>query len=37
MDSDDTKNDRGWYFMHQTNDEIHIGENTKVTQHDPEL
>ena len=35
MDSDDTKNDGGRNLMHQTSDEIRIGENVKVTQHDP--
>ena len=37
MDSDDTTDDRGRNLMHQTNDEICIGENTKVTQHDPDF
>ena len=37
MDSDDTKNDSGHNLMHQTNDKIRIGENAKVTQHDPEF
>ena len=31
MDSDDTTDDSGHNLMHQTNDEIRIGENTKVT------
>ena len=35
MDSDDTTDDSGRYLMHQTNDDIRIGENAKVTQHDP--
>ena len=35
--SDDTADDSGRNFMHQTNDEICIGENAKVTQHDPDL
>ena len=34
MDSNDTTDDRGRNLMHQTNDEICIGENAKVTQHD---
>ena len=37
MDSDDTTDDSGQNFMHQTNDDIHIGENSKVTQHDPDF
>ena len=35
MDRNDTTDDSGWNFMHQTNEKIHIGENSKVTQHDP--
>ena len=34
MDSDDTTDDSGRNLMHQTNDEICIRENAKVTQHD---
>ena len=37
MDSDDTTDDSGRYLMHQTNDDIRIGENSKVTQHDPDF
>ena len=37
MDSDDTTDDRGRNLMHKTNDEICIGENAKVTQHDPDF
>ena len=36
MDSDDTMDDSGRNLMHQTNDEVRIGENAKVTQHDPD-
>ena len=35
MDSDDTTDDSGWNLMHQTNNEIRIRENAKVTQHYP--
>ena len=35
MDNDDTTYDSSQNFMHQTNDGICIGENAKVTQHDP--
>ena len=35
MDSIDTPDNIGQNFMHQTNDEICIGENSKVTQHYP--
>ena len=35
MDSDETADDSGRNLMHQTNDEICIGENAKVTQHYP--
>ena len=35
MDSNDTTDDSGWNLMYQTNVEIHIRENAKVTQHDP--
>ena len=34
MDSDDTTDGSGRNLMHQTNDEICIRENGKVTQHD---
>ena len=37
MDSDDTTDDSGRNLMHQTNDKICIGENAKVTQHDPQF
>ena len=37
MDSDDTTDDSGRNLMHQTNDKICIGENAKVTQHDPDF
>ena len=37
MDSDDKKDDSGRNLMHKTNDEIRIGENAKVAQHDPEF
>ena len=37
MDSDNTTDDSGRNLMHQTNDEICIGENSKVTQHYPEF
>ena len=37
MDSDDTTYDIVHNLMHQTNDKIRIGENAKVTQHDPEF
>ena len=36
MDSVDTPDAIGRNLMHQTNDEIRIGENAKVTQHDPD-
>ena len=32
-----TTDDSGRNLMHQTNDEICIGENAKVTQHDPDF
>ena len=35
MDIDDTKDDSGHILMHLKNDDIRIGENAKVTQHDP--
>ena len=35
MDRNDTTNDSGQNLMHQTNDDICIGKNAKVTQHDP--
>ena len=35
MDIDDTTDDSGQNLMHQTNKKIRIGENAKVTQHDP--
>ena len=34
MYSDDTTDEIGRNLMHQTNDEINIRENAKVTQHD---
>ena len=34
---DDKTDDSGQNLMHQTNDEIHIGENAKVIKHDPEF
>ena len=34
MDIDDKNDDSGRNLMHRTNDEICIGENNKVTQHD---
>ena len=37
MDSNDTTDDSGWNLMYQTNDEIHIRENAKVTQYDPDF
>ena len=37
MDIDDTTDDRGRNLMHQTNDGFCIGENAKVTQHDPDF
>ena len=37
MDSNDKTDDSGKILMHQINDEIHIVENAKVTQHDPEF
>ena len=37
MDSDDTMDDSGRNLMHQTNEKIHLGENAKVTQHDPDF
>ena len=37
MDSNDTTDDSGQNFMHQTNDKICIGENAKVTQQDPDF
>ena len=37
MDSDDTTDDSSWNLMFQTIEEIRIGENTKVTQHDPDF
>ena len=37
MHSDDTTDDSSCNLMHQTNDEIRIGENTKVTQHYPDF
>ena len=37
MDSYDTMDDSGRNLMHQTNDEICIVENAKVTQHDPDF
>ena len=35
MESDEKTNDSGCISMHQTNDEICIGENVKIAQHDP--
>ena len=35
MDSEDKTDDSGRNLMHQTNDEIRIGENAEITQHDP--
>ena len=37
MDINDTTDDRGWNLMHKKNDEICIGEDPKVTQHDPDF
>ena len=37
MDSDDTIDDIGRNLMHQINEKIHFGENSKVTQHDPDF
>ena len=37
MDSDDTTDDSSRNLMHQRNDDIRIGENSKVTQHDPDF
>ena len=37
MDSDDTTDDISRNLMHQTSDKIHIGENAKVIQHDPDF
>ena len=37
MDSADTADDSRRNLMHKKNDKICIGENSKVTQHDPEL
>ena len=37
MDIDDTTDDSVWDLIHQTNDKTCIGENAKVTQHDPEF
>ena len=37
MDSDDTTDDSGRNLMHQTNNEIRIGKNARVTQHDPDF
>ena len=37
MDSGDTMDDSGRILMHQTNDEISIGENAKVTQYHPDF
>ena len=37
MNINDTTDDSCQYLMHQTNDEIRIGENDKVTQHDPDF
>ena len=37
MDSVDTPDDIGRNLMHRKNDEIRIGENAKVTQHDPDF
>ena len=36
IDSNDTTYDIGRNLMYQTNDEVRIGENAKVTQHDPD-
>ena len=35
MDSNNTTDDSGWKLMHQINEKIPIGKNTKFTQHDP--
>ena len=35
MDRNDTADDSSRNLVHQTNDEIRIGENAKVTQHYP--
>ena len=37
IDSNNTADGSSQKFMHQTNDEICIRENSKVTQHDPDL
>ena len=37
MDSYDTTDDSGRNLTHQTNDEIRIEQNAKVTQHDPDF
>ena len=37
MDSYDTTDDSGQNLTHQTNDEIRMEENAKVTQHDPDF
>ena len=36
MDIHDTTYDSGWNFMHKK-DAIHIRENAKVTQYDPDF
>ena len=37
MDRDDITDESGPNLMPQTNENIHIGENAKVTQHYPEF
>ena len=37
IDIADTTDDSGRNLMHQTNDEIHIRENAKFTQRDPDF
>ena len=37
MDSDDKTDDSVQNFMHQTNEKIRIGKNSKFTQHEPEF
>ena len=36
MENDDKMDDSGRNLMYQTNDDICIRENVKITQHDPE-
>ena len=37
MDINYTTDDSCWNLMHQTHDQIRIGENAKVTQHYPDF